>query len=430
MNQFLIEGGRPLNGSVTPSGNKNEALPAVVACLLTDEPIILKRCPAIEDILVMGKILEKLGVEVSWNGPEECQLWAKNVHTWKPDAALCTQLRASILFLGPLLSRFGKVELAPPGGDVIGARRLDTHFEGIETLGGTLEFGNPIRGSLPRLECGHVYLDEPSVTATENLLLMSVIGDGTTVLHNAACEPHVSGLCRLLNAMGARITGIGSNRLRIKGVAKLHGATHTIGPDFMEVGSFLCLGAISEGTLQIDDVNLTDLRFVLKTLQKIGIHPEIDGTSLRMGPPSEPLRIQSDIGGHISSIYSGPWPAFPTDLMSVSIVAATQAQGNILFHEKMYEGRMFFTDKLLAMGAQIVLCDPHRIVVGGPGPSQLKGARMSSPDVRAGMAMVIAALIAKGKSEIDNIYPILRGYHGLEAKLQSLGAAISRVTPS
>ncbi len=424
MSRFLIEGGRPLNGRIKPSGNKNEALPAVAACLLTDEPVILKRCPAIEDVLAMGTILEKLGVEVSWNGPDECQLWAKNVTSWKPDVALCTQLRASILFLGPLLSRFGKVELAPPGGDVIGARRLDTHFEGIQTLGGDLHFGNPIVGTLKKLQCGEVYLDEPSVTATENLLLLSAISEGTTVLHNAACEPHVSGLCRLLNAMGANISGVGSNRLTIKGVSKLHGATHTIGPDFMEIGSFLCLGAISEGTIVIEDVEVTDLRFALKTLQKIGIHPTIVDNELRIDTKAKGLRIQSDIGGHISSIYSGPWPAFPTDLMSVAIVAATQATGNILFHEKMYEGRMFFTDKLLSMGAQIVLCDPHRIVVGGP--SKLKGARMSSPDVRAGMALVIAALVAEGKSEIYNIHPILRGYYDLETKLQSLGACIVR----
>lgn len=424
MYKFVIEGGRPLNGSVRPSGNKNEALPCLFACLLTDKPVTLKRMPRIGDVLTVCKILEGIGVNVEWTGEDTLVLDAAKASSHKPAPDLCAKVRASIMLLGPLLARFGKVELAPPGGDVIGARRIDTHWEGIEALGGTLHLDRHITGSIDRIVGTEIFMDEPSVTATENLLLLAALCEGETVLHNAASEPHVVGLCNLLNAMGAKITGMGSNRLVIQGVSSLHGAEHTIGPDFMEVGSFLCLGAIGKGKITIEDVSLEDLRFPLKILARLGIAPRVVGNSLVIDG-TKPLVIKKDIGDRIGTVYSGPWPAYPTDLMSVAIVAATQAQGTVIFFEKMYEGRMFFTDKLMGMGANIVLCDPHRVVVTGP--SQLYATSMSSPDVRAGMALLMAATIALGKSEIHNIYQIERGYQAIDRKLEALGAAIRKV---
>lgn len=423
MSRFVIEGGRPLNGTVTPSGNKNETLPALVACLLTDEDVILERVPHIKDVVTVCEILEGLGVKLEWINDSTLKMNARGVKGFVPDPILCARVRASILLLGPLLSRFGRVELAPPGGDVIGARRIDTHFDAIIALGGEISFGPPIKGKIVKIKGSDVYLDEPSVTATENLVLLAVRCDGVTSIHNAACEPHVVGLCKMLNAMGAKIRGIGSNRLDIEGVKTLHGATHKIGPDFMEVGSFLCLGAIGKGKLTITDVEPEDLRFVLKTMSRLGIHPEIDGHNLHIDGTKE-IKMTLDIGDRVGSIYSGPWPAFPSDLMSVAIVAATQARGTIIFHEKMFEGRLFFTDKLLSMGANIVLCDPHRVVITGPSP--LRGTHMSSPDVRAGMAMLMAAVIAEGTSYIDNIYQIERGYFNIEEKMTKLGATIRR----
>ena len=424
MEKFIIEGGHPLNGTVRPEGNKNEALPALMSCLLTDEVVTLQRVPRIRDVLTVCEILKDLGVDVEWDQGDTLSLCAKNIHSFRPKRELCSHVRASILFLGPLLSRFGEVELPLPGGDVIGARRMDTHFEGIEALGARLVFSNPIIGKLTTIQGTDIFFDEPSVTATENVLLLAVRCEGKTILHNAASEPHVSGLCKLLNTMGAKISGIGTNRLEIIGVQTLHGATHKIGPDFMEVGSFLCLGAIGRGQVTIEDVEPEDLRFVLKTLSRIGIKPVLRGNSLSIDGTQE-IRIQADLGNRTPSIYSGPWPAFPTDLMSVSIVAATQAAGTVMFHEKMFEGRMFFTDKLMSMGANIVLCDPHRVVINGP--ARLSGAQMSSPDVRAGMALLMAAMIAHGKSEIHNIYQIERGYYEIEKKLASLGAAIKKI---
>ena len=423
MARYIIEGGQALNGTVTPSGNKNEALPVIMACILTDETVTLRRVPRIKDVEISLSILGCLGVQYEWTGPESLQINASKMHSYKPDAKLCSHIRASILLLGPLLSRFGHVELPAPGGDVIGARRLDSHFEGIEALGGVLKFGNPILGSAQKIRGTDVYLDEPSVTATENILMLAACADGRTCLYNAACEPHIVGLCHMLNTMGARITGIGSNCLQIKGVPHLHGADHSIGPDFMEVGSFLTLGALAGGKLTIEDVHVPDLRFILKIFARLGIHPEISGRSLQIDG-NKNLTMQTDISGRNGTIYSGPWPAFPTDLMSVAIVAGTQSKGTTIFFEKMFEGRMFFTDKLMSMGANIVPCAPHRIVVTGP--NQLQGATMSSPDLRAGMAMLIAALIAEGTSVIDNIYQIERGYCDVFEKLCALGAKILR----
>ena len=423
MSKFVIEGGHPITGSIRPAGNKNEALPAVMACLLTDQPVILHRVPRIGDVSTVVAILKGLGVEVEWQGEETLYLCAKDVSSYKPDGALCSSVRASILLLGPLLARFGQVRLHLPGGDVIGARRLDAHFDGLKCLGGQLFYGNPIVGKIDRKQGNEVYLDEPSVTATENILLLSVLCQGLTTIHNAACEPHVAGLCRLLNSMGAKISGVGSNVLTVKGVASLGGASHEIGPDFMEAGSYLCLGAIGKGKVTIEDVNPGDLKFVLKTLARLGVKPKVEKSSLVV-EGSETLTMEKDLAGGIASIYSGPWPAFSTDLMSVAIVTATQAKGHMVFHEKMFEGRMFFTDKLMSMGADIVLCDPHRVVVVGG--ANLTAAHMSSPDVRAGMALLMAAAVASGTSKIDNIYQIERGYSGVEEKFSRLGIRISK----
>lgn len=423
MHKFVIEGGSKLSGSVTPSGNKNEALPALFACLLTDKPVTLKRMSRIGDVLTVCQILNGIGVKTEWLDDETLVMDASKANSHKPDPNLCMKVRASILMLAPLLTRFRKVELALPGGDVIGARRIDTHWEGIEALGGQLSLEKVITGTLKKAVGTEFFLDEPSVTATENLLLMAVRAEGQTILFNAASEPHVVGLCNLLNGMGAKISGIGTNKIIIDGVSELHGVVHTIGPDFMEVGSFLCLGAIGGGKVRVEKVNTDDMRYPLKVLAKLGLNTtsgpdwiEIDGT--------KELKMSKDIGGRVGSVYSGPWPAYPTDLMSVAIVAATQSKGTVIFFEKMFEGRMFFTDNLMRMGANIVLCDPHRIVVTGA--SQLFSMHMSSPDVRAGMALVMAALVAKGTSEINNIYQIERGYNNIDKKLESLGAKIKR----
>jgi UDP-N-acetylglucosamine 1-carboxyvinyltransferase len=424
MSRFIIEGGAPLNGTVRPSGNKNEALPVLMACLLTSETVTFERVPRIQDVLTVCQILEEMGVTVKWEGDETLHLTARDVNTTSPSAKLCAEIRASILLMGPMLARMGRIELPLPGGDVIGARRIDTHWEGIEALGGSLKFHeHKIIGQIKRAKGCDVYMDEPSVTATENLLLLAATAEGTTILHNAASEPHVAGLCNLLNSMGARIEGTGSNRLTIHGVKQLRGARHRIGPDFMEVGSMLCLGAIGGGKVRIEDAGVADLRFVLKTLARLGIHPAIDGDSLEIDG-TRPLVVRKEVSGRIPTIYSGPWPAYPTDLMSVAIVAATQSIGTSIFFEKMFEGRMFFTDKLMQMGANIVLCDPHRVVITGPG--KLIAARMSSPDVRAGMALLMAAAIAEGRSTIDNIHQIERGYMAIDRKLASLGARITR----
>jgi len=425
MSKYIIEGGSTLSGTITPSGNKNEALPCVMACLLTDQIVTLQNIPKIGDVVTSCEILQKMGVEVEWTKINEVTMNAAKLHKHEPDPALCSKIRASILMMGPLLARMGKVVLALPGGDVIGARRIDSHWEGAQTLGAKLEIsGAAIQAEMKNLKAGDVFLDEPSVTATENLVMLACLGHGRTVLHNAACEPHVVGLCNMLNGMGAKISGIGSNRIVIDAVAKLGGVKHRISPDFMEVGSFLCLGAVAGGEIRIESGPVDNYRFILKVMDKLGIEVGIEDNFFTV-KKADRIRMKTDLSGRVATIYSGPWPAFPTDLMSVAIVAATQGAGTVIFFEKMFEGRMFFTDKLMAMGATIILCDPHRIVVNGP--AQLFGAQLSSPDVRAGMALVIASLVAKGKSEISNTYQIERGYFDIVSKLQSLGAKIKRV---
>jgi UDP-N-acetylglucosamine 1-carboxyvinyltransferase len=366
-----------------------------------------------------------MGADIKWQDATTLTITAKNIHSHEPNPALCEKIRASILLLGPTLARLGKIRLALPGGDVIGARRIDTHIEGLSALGAKFTFDRGINASLGNRILTDLFLDEPSVTATENIVLLAVLTKGQTIIHNAACEPHVIGLCKLLVKMGAKIEGIGSNRLEISGVDSLNGATHEIDADFMEVGSFLCLAAASKGNIRVKGCGTSDYKFIFKTFSRLGfnvLHDEKDD-SLFVDPNSS-FEIEPDIGNRTPTVYSGPWPAFPTDLMSVAIVAATQMEGMVLFFEKMFEGRMFFIDKLLSMGGRMVLCDPHRVVVSGK--SNLIGAKLSSPDVRAGMALVIAALVAKGNSRIENIYQIERGYADIETKLLSIGAKIKK----
>lgn len=424
MAKFIIEGGKTLSGTVTPSGNKNEALPVLMASLITEEPITFKRVPKIADVLTVCDVLADLGVSVKWIDDETLTLCSKGIQYKTPDRQLCSKIRGSLLLLGPLLARFGKAEIPMSGGDVIGSRRIDTHWEGLEGLGAKLQLRDGIRAEATSLKGAELFLDEPSVTATENILLLAVLCEGKTIIQNAASEPHVIGLCNLLSQMGAQIEGIGSNRLSIKGVKSLKGATHTIGPDFMEACSFLCLGAITKGRVKIDNINPLEIRNVLRGLSRIGVRPKVGPNYLEIDG-SQPLEMQKDLGGRVGTLYSGPWPAFPTDVMSVAIVAATQSVGTTIFFEKMFEGRMFFTDKLMQMGSNIVLCDPHRVVVTGK--SKLFASKMSSPDVRAGMALIMAALVAEGTSVIDNIYQVERGYFNIEKKLRSLGAEIRRV---
>ena len=420
---YTVVGQRKLSGRITPAGNKNEILPCLAATLLTDDDITFTRVPKIGDVLVLCDILRNLGAKITWLDNETIVCNSASVHSYEPSSDLCAKVRASILLLAPLLARFGKVNLPLPGGDVIGARRIDPHWDGITALGGHLTLDHCIKGEIDRIHGCEIYLDEPSVTATENIILLAVLGEGTTVIRHCACEPHVVGLCNLLVSMGAQIAGIGSNCLTVQGVDSLHGACHELSPDFMEVGSFLCLGAIGGGDVTIERVNIADVRFVIKTLTKLGIHTICNEEQQSLRVQSAPLQIKNDLGNRIPLIYSGAWPAFPTDLMSVAIVAATQAQGTIVFFEKMFEGRMFFIDGLLSMGASIVLCDPHRVVISGS--SHLSAAHLTSPDVRAGMALLMAALIAKGESRIDNVTQIERGYGDIVTKLQALGADIT-----
>ncbi len=425
MARFRIEGGYSLNGIVRPSGNKNAALPALAATLLTDEPVVLHNVPRIGDVLTMIQLLQAQGVEVEFIGPNSVRLWAKDVHSTVLDPHLCRSIRASILLAGPMLARVGAVELPPPGGDVIGRRRVDTHLLALSALGAEISYAHTFRFRARRLQGREILLDEASVTATENAVMAASLAEGTTVIRNAACEPHVQDLCRLLNAMGAHIEGIGSNVLTVHGVKKLHGAEFTLGPDYVEIGSFLGLGAISRGEIRIGPVRPQDLRMIGWVFQKrLNVNMEFDGDMLVV-PDEQDLRVISDVGGAVPKIDDAPWPMFPADLMSIALVVATQARGTILIHEKMFESRLYFVDKLIGMGAHIILCDPHRAVVSGP--ARLHGDILTSPDIRAGMALVLAALIAEGQSEIHNVEQIDRGYQRLEEKLRALGAHIERV---
>jgi UDP-N-acetylglucosamine 1-carboxyvinyltransferase len=423
MSSFVVEGGRTLRGHVRPAGNKNAALPMMAAALLTDEPVQLANVPDIRDVHTMLELLEGLGVKAAWTGPGALRLEAADVVSAAPAPELAARIRASILLAGPMLARTGQLRLPPPGGDVIGRRRLDTHFDALQQLGAEVEIGDEfmLRGKLRGTD---IFLDEPSVTGTENAIMAAALAEGTTVVRNAAAEPHVQDLCNLLNAMGARISGIGTGVLHIEGVDRLSGASAQVSPDHIEVGSFVGLAAVTRSELTIGDVEPGHLASIRIMLERLGVFCELDGRTLRV-PQDQSLEIRMDIGQQIPKIDDGPWPLFPADLISIALVIATQCRGTILIHEKMFESRMFFADKLTAMGARIVICDPHRAVVVGP--TTLRGSIVESPDIRAGMAILIAALGAEGQSTINNIRQIERGYERIDERLRALGASIERV---
>jgi UDP-N-acetylglucosamine 1-carboxyvinyltransferase len=421
---FVIEGQRPLEGTIRATGNKNAALPIVAACLLTDEPVVLKNVPAITDVATMLALAVAVGVTVERRGGGEVLVHAGRTPGTELDEELCRRIRASILFAGPLLARAGEAIVPPPGGDVIGRRRLDVHIDALERLGAEVHVNKTFHMRTDGLVGVPLFLDEASVTGTENAVMAAVLARGETVIGNAACEPHVQDLCRFLVSLGAEIEGIGSNVLRIRGVERLHGGEWEISPDHIEVASFVGLGAVTDGELVIEGVNPDDLVAIWLALERLGIVTDVDGSTVRV-PGGQELVIQDDFGGQIPKIEDGPWPAFPADLTSIALAVATQARGTILIFEKMFENRLFFVDKLVNMGARIILCDPHRAVVNGP--ARLYGERMESPDIRAGMAMLIASLCAEGTSTIGNIGQIDRGYERIDERLRGVGAAIERV---
>jgi UDP-N-acetylglucosamine 1-carboxyvinyltransferase len=427
MEKFVIQGGVPLSGELTVAGNKNAALPILAACLLTEEDLLLHRVPRIRDTEAQIALLERLGVEVAWVADNSVRLCAAGVSGASVDEELSKQIRASFLLAGPLLARFGEARMPPPGGDFIGRRRLDAHLDAFKDLGARVDGDRWIELSAPAggLAPCAIFMDEPSVMGTENALMAAALTAGPTTISNAACEPHVQDLARLLCAMGARVDGIGSNVMTVHGRDKLAGAEHTISADHIEVGSFMALAAATGGEVRIRDVEPMDLLMVRRQFRRLGLNSEIDGSDMLV-PPGQRLQIQSDLGDAIPKIEDGPWPAFPADLTSIALALATQADGEILIFEKMFENRLFFVDKLVAMGARITLCDPHRAIVSGP--SRLHGERVESPDIRAGMAMLIAALAADGTSEIGNIRQIDRGYEQIDERLRGLGAQIERVS--
>lgn len=425
MYQYRIEGGIPAKGRIRASGNKNAALPCIAAALLTDEPVILRNIPEIQDVKVMFEVLRALGTSVEKQEHGTWHLQTLDITTSEIPSELAGRVRASILLAGPLLARTGRITLPPPGGDVIGRRRLDTHFLALKGLGARLDADGVYKLRANKLVGDELFLDEASVTATENAIMAASMSDGKTVIENAASEPHVQDLCHMLVSMGANIEGIGSNILTIRGVDKLHGTEFSIGSDFMEIGSLIGLAAITHGELIIDQAQPDHLKMIRLAFNKLGVHWERDGESIRVAS-GQSLSVVPDFGGMIPRIDDAPWPGFPADLISIMIVVATQAAGTMLVHEKMYESRMYFVDRLIEMGARIILCDPHRAVVSGP--CRLRGSDLVSPDVRAGMAMLIAALAAEGTSVISNVYQIERGYEDLAGRLQGLGLRVERQT--
>jgi UDP-N-acetylglucosamine 1-carboxyvinyltransferase len=424
MESFVIEGGRPLSGRVRAAGNKNGALPILAACALTADPVTLTNLPRIRDVETMAELLADLGADVEWIGRNELRVHAGELRKTELDEVLCSRIRASILLAGPLLARYGHAEVPPPGGDVIGRRRVDVHMHAFAELGAEVDADRRYVIRADRLRGNHIFLDEASVTGTENAIMAAVLAEGETVIGNAACEPHVQDLCRFLESLGARIDGIGSNVLRVHGVQALHGGEWRIGPEHIEVASFIGLAAITGGDVTIEDVTPEDIRPILPHFERLGVRVELEDSTVTV-PAGQELEVQDDLGGQIPKIEDGPWPAFPADLTSIAVTVATQAKGTILIFEKMFESRLFFVDKLVAMGARIILCDPHRVVVTGP--ARLYGERMESPDIRAGMAMVLAALCAEGTSTIGNIQQIDRGYERIDERLRQLGAHIERV---
>jgi UDP-N-acetylglucosamine 1-carboxyvinyltransferase len=421
---FRVTGGRPLSGTIRPAGNKNAALPILAATLLADGPCRIDNVPRIRDVETLLALLQHVGATVQWHGTNTVEVDTSRAEPKSLDPALSKEIRASILLAGPMLARFGRVTLPPPGGDVIGRRRVDTHFLALERLGADVTVGDAYKLE-GKLKGADIFLDEPSVTGTENALMAAVGASGTTVLRNAASEPHVQDLARFLVSLGAAIDGIGSNTLTIEGRPALTAppAPHTVGPDHIEIGSFIGLAAVTGGAITIDGVRGDDLRSTLLAFERLGVRPRLDGAKLIVDADQE-RRIRPDLGGHVPKLEDGPWPAFPADLMSIAIVVATQCEGLLLVFEKLFESRLFFVDKLIGMGARIVLCDPHRAVIAGP--SALRGQVVESPDIRAGMAMLLAALAAQGDSVIQNIGQIERGYEHIDARLQALGAQIER----
>jgi UDP-N-acetylglucosamine 1-carboxyvinyltransferase len=424
MQALVIEGGRPLSGTIRAAGNKNGALPILAATVLASEPVTLSNVPRIRDVQTMIDLLVDIGAEVEWSGGNEVRIDTVGVHKAELDEELCRRIRASFLLAGPLLARLGKAIVPPPGGDVIGRRRLDPHIHGLAELGVEIDLNGRFEMRAERLRGKHVFLDEASVMATENVVMAAVLAEGETVIGNAACEPHVQDLCRFLVSLGAQIEGIESNVLRIQGVPELRGGEWRVAPEHVEVGSFIGLAAATGGELTIEAVEPKDLVSILPVFAKLGVHVEVGETTVHV-PPNQELVVQDDLGGQIPKIEDGPWPAFPADLTSIAVVTATQAYGTVLVFEKMFESRLFFVDKLVAMGARIILCDPHRAVITGP--AKLYGERLTSPDIRAGMAMLIAALCAEGTSTIGNVAEIDRGYERIDERLRGLGAAIERI---
>ncbi len=426
MEKFIIEGGIPLSGTVTPAGNKNAALPLIACALLTDEQVVLHNVPWIRDTQAMLELLAALGVDVERRDTNTVALRAANVRGTEVDAALAERIRASFLAAGPLLSRFGSAVMPPPGGDVIGRRRLDPHLDAFRALGATVDHRRDIALRAPDggLRPADFFMDEPSVMGTENALMAAAAIQGTTVIRNAACEPHVQDLARMLNKMGAAIEGIGSNVMQVHGMGELGGCEHTVSPDHIEIASFMALAGVTGGELRIRGCVPDDLRMIRMVFQRLGLQSEMDGDDCRV-PGNQTLRVSRDAGDYQSKVEDGPWPAFPADLTSIAVALATQSEGSVLIFEKMFENRLFFVDKLISMGAEITICDPHRAIVIGP--RRLRAQRLSSPDIRAGMAMLIAAVCAEGTSEIHNVRDIDRGYERIDERLRDLGARIERV---
>lgn len=424
MEKFIIEGGVALQGEVTPAGNKNAALPLVAACLLTDEPIVLHNVPRIQDVRVMRDLIESLGAEIQELAATSWRITARTLRPTDLNRDLCRRIRASILVAGPMAARIGNFKLPPPGGDVIGRRRLDTHILALRALGADVHYERGFTFETNGLRGTDFLMDEASVTATENAIMAAVTAKGDTMIRNAASEPHVQELCYFLNGLGAQIEEIGSNTLHIQGVPRLHGGEFTIGPDYLEVISFVGAAAVTHGEICIRNAGVQNLHMVAHVFERLGIRWRVENDDLIV-PADQELRIVPDMDGAIPEIKTNVWPAFPTDLISLAITVATQASGSIMFHDWMFSGRMYFTDKLVGMGAKIILCDPYRCLVQGP--SQLYGENLESPDIRAGMSMLLAALTAKGRSTIRNVSQIDRGYENVDGKLRALGAHIERV---
>src|SRR4051794_23657525 len=425
MEKFVIEGGYPLSGTIVPAGNKNAALPALAASLLTEEEVVLRNIPRIRDVEAMIDLLRGVGVTAEWREDNVIHLCAADAHPDGLDPELCNRIRASFLIAGPLLARFGRADMPPPGGDVIGRRRLDPHLDAFRALGARIErHDHTILQLAGSLRAGEVFMDEPSVMGTENALLAAALTPGETQIFNAASEPHVVDLARMLVKMGADIRGIGSNVLHVTGARELGGTTHDIGPDHIEIGSFMAMAGMTGGEIRIKDTEPDDLRMIRLVFRRIGLESRLDGADVIV-PGEQKLVVDRDMGEHTSKVQDGPWPAFPADLTSIAVALATQSHGEVLVHEWMFESRLFFCDKLISMGANIFIADPHRALVHGP--RRLRAARVESPDIRAGMAVMLAALCAEGRTEIGNIRQIDRGYERIDDRLRELGASIERV---